>query len=168
MNRRLVMPLILAGFISGSGQALAQSTTAPAIDTKSPKAVDIEANEMEIIDKDTRAIFRGNVNAKRSDVNLKCETLVVEYSEVKQADGTNKTDVTHLDAKGSVVIVTSNQTITGEWAKFDVKANKLNVGGNVKVVQGKTRISGPLLKVDLDTNRSEMTGGRVKGSFQPN
>jgi lipopolysaccharide export system protein LptA len=162
------MPLILAGFIAASEQTRGQTTAAPAIDIKSPKAVDIEANEMEIIDTDTRAIFRGSVNARRSDVSLKCDTLVVEYSEVKQADGSNKTDVTHLDAKGNVVIVTANQTITGDWAKFDVKANKLNVGGNVKVVQGKTRISGPLLKVDLNTNRSEMSGGRVKGSFLPN
>jgi lipopolysaccharide export system protein LptA len=65
------------------------------------------------------------------------------------------------------VIVTSKQTVTGEWAKMDVKKNEVTVGGKVKVVQDKTVLTGNKLFVDLDTNRSEMTGGRVRGSFVP-
>ena len=36
-----------------------------------------------------------------------------------------------------------------------------------QVVQGKTVMNGEQLFVDLNTNRSQMTGGRVKGSFIP-
>ena len=50
---------------------------------------------------------------------------------------------------------------------MDVKANKVNIGGNVVVKQGKTIIKGQKLFVDLDKNISEMSGGRVKGSFIP-
>lgn len=167
MMRRLAIPLMCLAFAAGSVGVLAQSANAPAIDTKGAKPVDIEANEMEIIDQDKRAVFRGNVDAKRSDVRLKCDTLIVDYGSEKQADGTSKTEVSKLDAKGNVSIVTANQTITGEWAKMDVKANILTVGGDVKVVQGKTRMSGQRLSVNLNTNKSEMTGGRVKGSFLP-
>ena len=62
-------------------------------------------------------------------------------------------------------IVTDKQTVTGKWAKMDVKANDLTVGENVKIVQGKNILTGSKLFVDLDTNKSEMTGGRVSGSF---
>ena len=54
-----------------------------------------------------------------------------------------------------------------QWAKMDVKANEVRIGGNVVVKQGKTIIKGQKLFVDLDKNISEMTGGRVKGSFTP-
>jgi lipopolysaccharide export system protein LptA len=142
-------------------------TTAAAQESKTPRNVDIEADQMEVLDDQNRAIFTGNVNAKRGSVTMKCAKLVVDFKDTVQADGTKGTEVTNLDATGGVNIVTSNQTVTGEWAKMDVKANQLNVGGDVKVVQGKTILNGQQLFVDLNTNRSEMKGGRVRGSFIP-
>ena len=56
--------------------------------------------------------------------------------------------------------------MTGNWAKMDVKANDLTVGENVKIVQGKNILTGTKLFVDLDTNKSEMTGGRVQRQFR--
>ena len=131
------------------------------------KQVDIEANQMEIFDTEKRAVFRGNVDARRSDVSLKCDELTVKYDEVKQPDGTTKTDATDLDAKGSVVIKTAKETITGDWAKFNPQTNQLVVGGKVKLVQGTTVLQGNELHADLDTDKVEMKGGRVKGSFLP-
>lgn len=131
------------------------------------KQVDIAADRMEILSAEHRAIFTGKVDVKRQDVRLTCDRLVALYAEVKQADGKSKNEVTHLEAEGSVTIVTKDQTITGDWAKMDVKADKLVVGGKVKVVQGETILEGKLLHVDLNTDRSDMTGGRVKGSFVP-
>jgi lipopolysaccharide export system protein LptA len=196
MNRRASLALIsvLAGSALSGLPAVAQTvdTAATSKESKAPKNVDIEADTMEILDAEKRAVFTGNVNAKRGSVTLKCEKLVVTYTETPQAPtakqqtgtqtasetqgGANqggvgqvdkKTEVTFLDAEGSVVIVTSSQTVTGKTAHMDVKANKLWVKGGAKVVQGKTIMNGEQLFVDLNTNKSEMTGGRVKGSFVP-
>ena len=142
-------------------------TTAASQESKTPRNVDIEADQMEVLDDQHKAIFTGNVNAKRGNVNLTCAKLIVLFTETTQSDGSKGTDVTFLDATGGVKIVTGNQTITGQWAKMDVKANKVSVGGDVKVVQGKTILNGQELNVDLNTNRSEMKGGRVRGSFVP-
>jgi lipopolysaccharide export system protein LptA len=135
--------------------------------TAASKQVDIEANQMEIFDKEKKAIFRGNVDARRTDVSLKCDELTVLYADVKQPDGTTKTDATDLDAKGNVTIKTTKETITGDWAKFNPQTNKLVVGGNVRLVQGSTVLQGSELHADLNTDKVEMTGGRVKGSFLP-
>jgi lipopolysaccharide export system protein LptA len=193
MNRRASLALIsvLAGSALSGLPAVAQTvdTAAASKESKTPKNVDIEADTMEILDQEKKAIFTGNVNAKRGNVTLTCEKLVVTYTEspqaptAKQQTGTQtasetqgssnqgqvdkKTEVTFLDAEGSVVIVTSSQTVTGKTAHMDVKANKLWVKGGAKVVQGKTIMNGEQLFVDLNTNKSEMTGGRVKGSFVP-
>ena len=117
--------------------------------------VEVEANEMEIVDADKQAIFRGNVDAVRGDQHIRSDVMTVFYANVKQHDGTSKSQASKLDAKGNVTITTNKQVITGEWAKMDILANTLLVGGHVK------------LTVDLSTERTLMTGGRVKGSFVP-
>jgi len=129
--------------------------------------VEIEANEMEIIDADKQAIFRGKVDAVRGDQRIKSDIMTVFYADVKQPDGTSKSQASKLDATGNVMITTKKQTITGDWAKMDILANTLLVGGGVKLVEGKTSLRGEKLTVDLSTDRTLMTGGRVKGSFVP-
>ena len=171
-------------FLFGAAPVLAQDTAAPATKTDAqsgtqtgakkdgkakepPTPVDIVSNEMEILDKEKKAIFRGAVDATKGDTRLKSDVLTVTYSDVKQPDGTTKTDATDLDAKGNVTITTPKETITGDWAKYDPQTEKLVVGGNVKLVQGTTVLYGNELHADLKTDRTQMTGGRVKGSFLP-
>jgi lipopolysaccharide export system protein LptA len=129
--------------------------------------VDIEASEMEILETDKRAIFRGDVVAKRPTDTIRCQEMIVNYVDVKQTDGSSNTEVDKLDCKSAVTITTTTQTITGDLAVFQLRQNILNVTGNVKVVQGKTVIRGPKLTVDLKTKRTKMSGGRVKGQFVP-
>ncbi len=169
-------------FLFAAAPALAEEAPAPAAksDTKSdakakqakpaakaPTPVDIVANEMEILDAEKKAIFRGAVDATRGTTRMKSDTLTVTYSDVKQPDGTTKTDATDLDAKGNVTIVTPEETITGDWAKYNPQTEKLVVGGKVKLVQGSTVLVGNELRTDLKTKRTQMSGGRVKGSFLP-
>jgi lipopolysaccharide export system protein LptA len=129
--------------------------------------VEVEANEMEIVDVDKQAIFRGNVDAVRGSQKIRSDVMTVFYSDVKQPDGTSKSQASKLDAKGNVTITTTKQVITGEWAKMDILANTLLVGGRVKLVEGKNTLQGEKLTVDLTTERTLMSGGRVKGSFVP-
>jgi lipopolysaccharide export system protein LptA len=140
---------------------------AKAKDAAPPTPVDVVANEMEILDKEKKAIFRGAVDATKGTTNIKSDTLTVTYSDVKQPDGTTKTDATDIDARGNVTIKTPDETITGDWAKYDPQTEKLTVGGKVKLVQGATVLQGNELVSDLKTKRTEMKGGRVKGSFLP-
>ena len=129
--------------------------------------VEVEANEMEIVDVDKQAIFRGNVDAVRGSQKIRSDVMTVFYSDVKQPDGTSKSQASKLDAKGNVTITTTKQVITGEWAKMDILANTLLVGGRVKLIEGKNTLQGEKLTVNLTTERTLMSGGRVKGSFVP-
>ena len=158
MRKTLLMAAVMA--------TMMHAPMVPAAEVK-PKQTDIESDSMEIIDAEKKAIFTGNVHATRGDTVLNANQLTVLYDEIKQPDGTTKTDATSLDARGAVVIKTKKETITGDWAKINPQTNKLVVGGNVKLVQGATILTGPELRADLDTNKVEMTGGRVKGSFLP-
>jgi len=174
MKTHLAGSLMVAAFLLAAVPAFAQDsgTTSAATATKKKddnkdKPVDIEADKMEIQDKENKAIFTGNVHAKRPDVTLDCDLLVVDFVDAKQAYGTSKTEVTNLDATGNVVIVTERQKITGEHATMDPRTDVLVVTGNVVLTQGKTVLRGPKLNANLKTNKMDMTGGRVKGSFVP-
>ncbi len=133
--------------------------------TGSGGEVNIEADKMEVLEDQNKAIFTGKVDAVRGNVKLKCTKLIVTYVSVKKPDGKSKTDVTFLDATGAVQIITRKQRINGKWAKMNVRTNKLDVGGGVVVYQGQTIIRGKKLSVDLKTNKSRFHGGRVKGIF---
>jgi lipopolysaccharide export system protein LptA len=148
-------------------QSQTLDTKAAASESRELRDVNIEADQLEILDDKKQAIFTGKVNGRRGDVTLNADKLIVTYEETQQPNNEKRTEVTFLDATGNVKIVTSRQTVTGQWAKMDVKANTVQVGGNVKVVQHKSTISGQKLFVDLNKNVSEMSGGRVRGSFVP-
>jgi lipopolysaccharide export system protein LptA len=166
-----LLAFALAGLMSPFGPLLAQTT----IDTseiaqsaRQPDEVNIEADRMEVLDQENRAIFIGNVDAKRGNIAFKTDRLVADYEETGGESGGNGTNVTFLEATGAVVIETTQQRITGTWARMDVKSNQVTVGGNVVVTQGSTVLRGEQLVVDLDKDTSEMTGGRVRGRFVPN
>ena len=127
--------------------------------------VDIEADSMELFEQRNEAIFRGNVRASKKNVKLSAGTLLVKFTK----DSAGKTEVTWLETKGGgVQIITSTQTINGDWMKMNVKANTAVVGGGVTVKQGTSVVRGDKLDVDLNTSQSKFSGGRVKGIFLPN
>jgi len=185
---RLILPftLLLVG-LAPAGGVLAQAVDAAPIAEAAGQAknVNIESDNMEVLDKSNQAIFTGNVNAERGGVTMKSAKLVVDYRSssskqgraakpgqaaqpaAKPAKTGTASEVTNLEATGSVVIITRTQKITGDKALIDVKANTLTVLGNVVVEQGSSVVKGSKLLVDLTNNRSQMTGGRVKGLFTP-
>jgi lipopolysaccharide export system protein LptA len=170
-NRASLPALWLIALLASAPTPLAAQTTVDtteaAQEAATPREVEVEADQMQVLDAEKKAIFKGNVSARRGGVHLTCDVLTVTYVETDDGQGGKKTEVTFLDAQGNVKIVTARQTVTGEAARMDVKANDVTVTGNVKVVQGRTVLSGAKLAVDLDTNRSELSGGRVRGSFVP-
>jgi lipopolysaccharide export system protein LptA len=72
---------LLAVGLAPSGDARSQAVDAAPIAeaTGQGKDVNIEADNMEVLDKSKQAIFTGNVNAERGGVTMKSNRLVVYY-----------------------------------------------------------------------------------------
>ncbi len=128
------------------------------------QSVQIEADSMEINQEQQRATFTGNVDAVQGSVSIQSDQLFVEYEELPDGDGT-KTDVTFLDARGNVTVVSGGQTVRAQWARMDVRANTVLFGDDVTVSDGRTEIRGKKLEMNLNTGESRLTGGRVQGTF---
>ena len=82
MITRIIMASIaLLSLLPAAPCTRAQSvdTAVAAQESQTPKDVDIEADQMEVLDKESRAIFRGHVIATRGSTTLKCDTLIVSW-----------------------------------------------------------------------------------------
>jgi lipopolysaccharide export system protein LptA len=167
--RRAILAILWTTALASAPCSQAQTVDTDTIkdSATSQQNVNIEADSMEVLEADKRAIFKGNVNAQRTGTRLRSDRMVVTYRDVPQADGSKRTDVALIDARGNVEIKTARQTITGEHAILDVAGDLLTVTGNVVVREGSTVIRGAKLRADLKRKTSSMTGGRVRGSFVP-
>ncbi len=93
MIARLTKPFAVVLLLLYSGPAHAAAT-------RPPQPVNIESDQMEILDAEKKATFRGNVDATRGDVNLKANELTVTYAEVKQARLGRGTKMGHFSYVG--------------------------------------------------------------------
>ena len=157
--------------------ALALIAMSPAIPWQVPHAdaaagkkekVNIDADNMEVFDKDDKVVFTGHVKAVKGETTLYTDHLEVFTEKEKQPDGTEKTKVRRLIAIGNVRIVKPKVTITGKRADMDVKKDIVVVTGNVLVKKPTATIRGDKLIANLRTDVTKVvTSGRkrVHGIF---
>ncbi len=161
----------LAQGIGSSFQAYQGSTDEP---------VDIEADLLEVDDKQKQAVFRGNVVARQGGFSLKAKELAVHYTGEPGGDVAGASaaggngGITRIEAKGKVLVSTQDdQTATSEWANFDVEQQVVTIGGNVVLSQGENVLRGDRLVINLrtGTSRFEVEGEagnqRIRGLFTP-
>jgi lipopolysaccharide export system protein LptA len=147
--------------------------------------VKIQADKLEVRDKDKVATFTGNVHVVQGDTELRSKVLVVFYEDIKPgaapAPGTKaapapalagdgQQQIKRIEATGGVRVIQKEQNATGENGTFDVQSNTVTLTGNVVVTRGKDVLRGNRLIVDLNTGVSRIesaAGGQVESLFGP-
>jgi len=185
---RLLSIAIACCFVSGI--AFAQAPKGPpnalqGFSKNRDEPVHIEAATLEVRDKEKVATFSGDVKVVQGDTNMQCKTLVVFYDQegekpakvakpMKAADpgpgGEQK--IRRLEARGSVVVNTKDQTATGQLGIFDMPTNTVTLTGDVVMTQGQNVLRGDKLVVNLSSGVSRVESsqagrGRVQGLFVP-
>lgn len=152
--------------------------------------VKIEADSLEVHDRERYAVFTGNVVVQQGDSTMRSRQLKVHYEgaltaqlkgesppaakadgQVKRQDAAQR--IRRLEAMGGVIITSKDQRATGDLGVFDMRNNTATLTGNVVVSQGPNVMRADKLVVDLDTgwSRLESAGkdgrGRVQGVFVP-
>lgn len=146
--------------------------------------INVEADQLFANDTAKTATFRGAVKATQGGFTIQTPELVATYAgdtglagdpskpaavpaakgkgpaKAKAADA--GTQLQKIRANQKVLLTSSNgQTVEGDWAEFDTKANTAVVGsnsGNVVVKQGQTVLHGPRLMIDMATGKSRLEG----------
>ncbi len=131
----------------------------------SKEPIQFESEQLEVHDQDKTAVFIGHVIVRQGTTVLKTDRLTVFYQGSPTGEGPQQ--VSRLDATGSVLVTSANQTASGDAATFDTAANTIMLTGNVVLTQGDNVIRGSKLLIDIKTSQAKMLGGRVQMLIAP-
>jgi lipopolysaccharide export system protein LptA len=196
---RRLLAIALAAALSGWGSAGAQSRppqpgpakpqaeSAKPQDSSRPAAlgnlgsnkepIKIDADRLDVFDKEQRAVFKGNVVAVQGESTIQCAELTVLYEQQQRGGGRTAAAapgqdgaIRRIDCKGPVTITSRTQTATGDNAVFDRTANRILLTGNVALSDGPNVTTGERIVYDLNTSIANVEtnpGGRVRALFVP-
>lgn len=190
---RVIAAALCVVFLGGIGMTLSNAQDAAPNNafqgfTRNRKdPVKIEANSLEVRDKEKLAIFRGNVVVVQGDTTMRCKELEVHYEgnalggdprqKVPATKSQQKSEsaqrIKRLVAIGGVIVTAKDQRAVGDRGTFEMATNIVVLDGNVVVTQGQNVMNGDKLTVNLTLGTSKLDGvkqqgtQRVKGVFVP-
>jgi lipopolysaccharide export system protein LptA len=178
--KRLMAGLLLTGALAIAAPAAAQFAAGGG-------PIDVTANELELVDAQHLAIWRGDVEAMQGRNRMRADVLNIYFAGTSSSTGSAKSaggvapgrnwgKVQRVTAEGNVFYISPTQTARGDHGLYEQGSNSITITGDVIVVQGQSVVHGDKLVIDLKTNRATMvsdargTGahGRVRGIFYPN
>lgn len=137
--------------------------------------MNIEADTFELRDASNTALFEGDVRARQGELLVRTAELTAFLSGQggmgfgspaddagAKAKGREKSEIVRLEARRKVILTSKDQSASGEWADFNVKANTALLGGAVTVTRATDDplkpdvIKGERLKMDLTTGISQV------------
>ncbi|MGL4728692.1 MAG: LptA/OstA family protein [Bosea sp. (in: a-proteobacteria)] len=159
----------------------------------SKEPIKIDADRLDVFDKESRAVFAGNVVAVQGETTVRCSVMTLFYeprgqgrqagaatqtapqpapqpAAARQAGAPNDGAIRRIECTGPVTVISKTQTATGDNAVFDRVSNKVILTGNVALADGQNITRGEKLIYDTQTgvaNVETKPGGRVKGLFIP-
>lgn len=172
MMRTVFAIFIAVALSAGAAQAQSVTNAFDGFSGNSDEPVNIEADRLEVRDKNQSAVFTGNVVVTQGKSRLETPSLTVFYTGGAMADtAASARSIRRLEARGGVVVTSEDQRASGDRGDFDVASNIVTMNGNVVLTQGENVIRGESLHVDLNTKQSRVdpgrAGGRVQGVFAP-
>ena len=166
-------PLIYASLALLALSPLAQAQS-PKLDSKQP--IEISADNLEVLQEESKAIFSGHVIAKQGSITMRAASMTVFYEGQGEAGATGK-GIKRIESQGDVVFVSPTETAQGDTAIYNVKTDTIDLVGNVTLTRDSNILKGNSLNYNLATGRSVLNGGaggaktatsgRVRGLFVP-
>lgn len=185
MHAKAIFLISIAFAMSLHMPAIAASTgTKPqsGFGTSSREPIQIDADSLEVLDGEQRAIYSGNVIVKQGETTMKAARIIVHYDRRGAAPlgGTQATDpaavmndntgLKKVEAEGGVAIFSRDQVATGDKGVYDRTTDIVTLTGNVTLSRGKNVTRGQRLVYNVGTGIATMaagSGGRVSSSFAP-
>ncbi len=145
--------------------ARTQSSSLP---NASNEPISIEADRLEVRDREKIAVFAGSVVVNQGHTRMRASAMRVFYDgDVAPGAGGSSSSIRRIEASGPIVVNQPDQTATGDSATYDMATRTISLVGNVVLTQGRNVVRGPRLRIDMRTNQAFIEGGRVQGLLVP-
>jgi lipopolysaccharide export system protein LptA len=127
--------------------------------------IEITADQLEVVQPNRQAVFRGNVVAQQGAVSIRANTMVVWYRTGADKQGAQGS-VSRIEVRDNVALITAQESARAAQGVY-----------NVVLTRGQNILKGDRLDFNLQTQKSLLSsnasgvsggGGRVKGVFLPN
>jgi lipopolysaccharide export system protein LptA len=144
----------------GSGQGQGEGLPLGGFGGNAKEPIKIDADRLDVMDRENRAIFSGNVVAVQGESTIRCTVLTVVYERAAPgsgpklpaaAGGQGNDAIKQIYCAGPVTVVSKEQVGTGDNAVFDRVANKIVMTGNVTLSQCQNVTTGDRLVYDLNS-----------------
>lgn len=178
--------ILLAGVLTASAQTPVAKRAPGGTGTfgsGSKEPISVEADHLEVFDKEKRAVYSGNVVVVQGESTMKSGKMIVFYANDGQ-DGTaqpaqnaapalgNGNSLRRLETYEGTTIVSKDQIAVGNQGVYDKETNRMILTGNVALTQNGNVTKGEKLVYDLNTGvavvEAAPNSGRVKSLLVPN
>jgi len=153
----------------------AQKPSGLSKNSKDPIA--IEADSLEVFEKEQRAIYTGNVIVTQGETVMKAKKMIIFYDKpvegaANPSQGTpdGDTSIRRVEADGNVVIIDKDQVATGDHGVYENATDIMTLTGNVALTKGQNVTKGQKLVYNLGTGIANVdagASGRVSSTFVP-
>lgn len=147
---------------------------------KSKEPVRIEAQKLQIYDKEQRAVYSGGVVAVQGKSTLRCTRMTIFYDNKKDKDAAPKpagsdddksSSIKKMVCDGPVSMVSCTQTATGDHGEYEAATDLVILTGNVELKDGANVQNGDKLVYNQKDNTAVVTSdkpssGRISGTFK--
>ncbi|MEM7215476.1 MAG: LptA/OstA family protein [Pseudomonadota bacterium] len=148
----LVFLWFLAGLVPVQAQSFGDAFTGVG-DNDEP--VNIEAERLEVIDREKTAILTGNVRIIQGSTVVSGREMRVFYLR-KGQKGQTKSGIERIEITGNVAIKSEKNEATANKATIDLIENSASLTGNVNLSQGDNIAQACSLWVDLETRKTRL------------
>ena len=129
------------------------------------KPISIEANSLEVLQNEKKAIFTGSVVATQGDIHLKSNKMTVFYKGGGLPGGettstaTAGSGISRIDVDGNVFLATPQESAKGDKGVYNVDQKTIRLVGGVVLTKGQNVLKGSALEYNLATGKSLLNGG---------
>jgi lipopolysaccharide export system protein LptA len=148
MIRLLVLTisiLVLSDKPLQAQQKVSESQKAPTV---------ITSESLTINKKENRAFFKGSVVAKREDMIVFADTMLVYYDETGSR-------IKRLEADGNVKVIKGEKTIISQKAVYIAEDDSITFTGDPVAMDGKNMIKGDKIIYYISEDRSVISNSKV-------
>jgi lipopolysaccharide export system protein LptA len=173
-----------------AGRGRGQNSPLGGLGGDSKEPIKIDADKLDVLDKENKAVFTGKVVAVQGETTVRCSVMTVFYEGRSGGQGgagaaraagpaatpaaggqSNDSSIKKIDCAGPVTVVSKTQAASSDHATFDRANNVVVMTGNVALNDGPNITRGEKLTYNTVTgvaNVETTRGGRVQGLFVPN